>query len=198
VTGPAVLPAAAAPAGFLTGVQDGWHAIDAATIAPGCAGHAWSVCSQLVRVARDDLQPYDPFVPPQSHAPCPACRWAVAAVTGTLDAALESPPGGLARDTAAAVLAWAREEDRDPDDGHVLQLLAAVSRHSPAVLLGEACAEGDCDCGPGECPGEPGCPACSLLTGPWAHGYEGLCMLECTIPAPCAPLLAIAGHFGAR
>jgi hypothetical protein len=99
---------------------------------------------------------------------------------------------------AAAILARAAEGERDADDGHVLQLLTAVSRHEPARLVAEGCAEDDCDHEPGECPADSGCPACSLQAGPWAHDFEGLYLPECTIPAPCGPLLAIAGHYGVQ
>jgi len=99
---------------------------------------------------------------------------------------------------AAAILARAREEGRDPGDGHVLQLLAHVSRHEPGQLVSEGCAEGDCDHGDGACPSDAGCPACSIQAGSWAHAWEGTWLAECTIEAPCGVLLAIAGHYGVQ
>jgi hypothetical protein len=184
---------------FLTGVQDGWHAIEAVNLRPadwpGCHSHAWSACDTIVRLAKDEIQPYRPDDIPVSHDPCPACRWIVAARTGTLDAALAALPP-LAHDIAAAILnEAARDEGREPDDPRAMQLLAFASRHAPAALVAEECSEGGCDHG-GGCPGTSACRACSLQAGSWAGEWEGQYLDECTIPAPCAPLLALAAHYG--
>jgi hypothetical protein len=184
---------------FLAGVQDGWHAIPPEGIMRGCDGHAWSACGLIVRVARDDSgepRSWQPGEPPQSCRPCPACFWTAAAKTGQLDAALETLNDPLARATAAAVVAgsgWFLAGDWDDSSG--LQLLAAVTRHAPAELVSEGCAEGDCD-HDGRCPARTACPACSLQAGSWAGEWEGQFRDECTILAPCAVLLAIADHFG--
>jgi hypothetical protein len=198
---------------FLTGVLNGWHAVetralDPETNTPGCAAHAWSVCDKLVRVAKDEYQPYDPAVVPGSYDPCQACLWTVAARTGTLDAALARLADPLAHDTAAAILNEFARLHADLDDAHLmddpatLQLVVQVARHAPVLLVTEECAEGECDhLGAGgppcaDCPGSLACRACSLQEGSWAGEWEGMYRTECTIPAPCAVLLRIAEHFG--
>lgn len=173
---------------FLAGVQDGWHAIDPAGIDLRCELHDWALCGAVVRRAEDERQPYDPAAFPVSLDPCPDCRWMVAAATGTFDAALAELRDPLAHAIAAKILAWHAEgEPENAHDGDMLQLLAAVSRHAPVELVTEECADGECDHSP--CPVRPACRACSLQAGP---SQEGQYRSECTIPAPCAVLLALA------
>jgi hypothetical protein len=187
---------------FLTGAHHGWHAIDASPYNAGCTAHAWSACGEIVRLAKCELQPYDPLTVPVSHDPCPACRWTVAARTGTLDAALAELKNPLANEVAAAILNEACRDRLDDDgdspldDPQMLHLLAAVSRHAPVLLLSEACAEGDCGHGEFLCGERYACRACSLQAGSWAGEWEGQYLEECTILAPCAPLLALAAHYG--
>jgi len=187
---------------FLTVVHRGWHAIDATDIDPGCTAHAWSVCATIVRVAKDEYQPYDPAVVPGSYDPCQECLWTVAARTDTLDAALARLTDPLAHDTVAAIfneagrLGFLGQYDANPmDDPATLQLVATVARHAPVILVAEGCAEGDC-AHAGSCPGDLACRACSLQEGSWAGAGEGMYREECTVPAPCAVLLALAKHAG--
>lgn len=196
-----VAPSALNPDGhrFLAGVHHSWHAIEAAQDRFGDPLHAGAVCGAVVRpaVSRDDEsrpQPYDVASFPVSLDPCPACRWVVAARTGTLEAALAALSDPLAHDVAAAVLAEAARDEREPDDPMTMQLLTAVSRHAPVALVSEGCSEGDCD-HEGDCPSSSACRACSLQAGSWAGEWEGQYMAECRIPAPCAPLLALTAHY---
>jgi hypothetical protein len=191
---------------FLAGVQNGWHAVEtglpleAGTVTPGCAAHAWAACGDLVRPALADggePRPYDPATVPQSHDPCPACRWIVAARTGSLDSTLALLADPLEQRIARGILRRAAMDEKDPDDPETMHLLAAVGRHSPVGLVAEECSEGDCD-HDGRCPSTHACRACSLQAGSWAGEWEGQYMDECTIPAPCAPLLALAAHFGVK
>lgn len=195
----------AAPARFVTGVHRGWHAIDAA--GPRyCPDHAGAECGEIVRPARLDdgsPRPWDPSEYPAAFDPCPECTWHVAAVTGFFTPAFallrKVPSLMLAHDTAMAILDANRKGCGDSDDPAMLQLLAAVTRHAPSALVAIGCAEGDCGHPDGQCPTTAtACRQCSLRDGPWAGEYEGQYRPECTIPAPCAPLLAIAEHFGVK
>lgn len=203
---PGPLPAEITAPQFLVGVQRGWHAIDPASIAfqggpHGCLTHAAALCGYVVRVARGELQPYRPGEPPVSHDQCPACRWTVAARTGTLAAAVAELADPLAVDVACAILDKAcrdllENEHLELDDPALIQLLAHVSRHEPGRIVGEECAEGSCGHPEGQCPGRDACRACSLQAGSWAGEREGQFRDECTILSPCGPLLAAAAHFG--
>jgi hypothetical protein len=191
---------------FLVGVQQSWHAIDPAAMAfqgglGGCREHGPALCGAIVRIARDDLQPYRPAEPPVSLDRCPACRWTAAARTGTLHEALAELADPLASAVAAAILDRAcrellEDDERTLDDPRTIQLLAHVSRHEPVRLVDEECAEGSCDHAEGQCPGRDGCAACSLRSGSWAGEREGQFLDECTVLSPCGPLLALAAHFG--
>jgi hypothetical protein len=202
-TDPGPLPDEITTPRFLAGVlTDGWHAVDPAS-RPGaaCRWHSVALCGAIVRIARGDLQPYRPAEPPVSHDRCPACRWTVAAKTGTLHEALAELADPLAVDVAAAILDKACRDLLDDDeatlDGPALiQLLAHVSRHEPGRLVGEECAEGACGHPEGQCPGRDACRACSLQAGSWAGEREGQFRDECTILSPCGPLLAAAAHYG--
>jgi hypothetical protein len=186
---------------FVLGVHCGtWHAIDATAGRPGCERHHWSACGLPVltgwRLA-DVPEPWNPDAYPASLGPCPECRWQVAGATQDFGPALASLKDPLARQVADAIIAANRAEGGDMEDPAMHQLLAAVSRHVGADLFAEDCAEGDCDHAPGGCPlAGRACGECSLRLGAWAGEYEDRLRPECMIPAPCAPLLAIAAHFG--
>jgi hypothetical protein len=185
--------------GFLLGVHKGWHAIEDGSLRPGCTAHAWSLCAEPVRMALDEDEvprPYDVTTVPGSYNPCPACRWIAAARTGTLEAVLATLSDPLAHGVAAVILRDAARDYEDDDDPRVMQLLTAVSRHAPVDLLSEGCAEGDCEHEDGRCPARQGCRACSLQAEGWGGEWEGQYLDECTITSPCAPLLALAKHYG--
>jgi hypothetical protein len=195
-TDPGPLPAEITTPEFLAGVApDGLHAIGVGALLAlaGCTAHAWAVCGTLVQPVAGG-QRYEPAAVPWPA--CPECRWMAAARTNTQAAALAAMGDPLAQAVAAAILVRARDEGRDLDDARALQLLAHVSRHEPARLVDEGCAEGDHDGHePGQCPGRDACRACSLQAGSWAGEREGQFLGECTILSPCGPLLALAAHF---
>lgn len=186
---------------FLTGVQQGWHAIDAAPFDTGCREHAWALCGAIVRLAGEKYQPYDPSSVPVSHDPCPQCRWTVAAATGSFDAAIRDLEHPLAIATATAILDHSGRLEQGIDDPAAIQLLAAVAAHAPVLLVTEEAAEeGGClGCVNPPCHGCPGrlaCAACSLQAGDWAGEWQGQYREECLIEAPCAVLLALAEFAG--
>jgi hypothetical protein len=186
---------------FRTGVQNGWHAIDAEPYFPGCGEHAGALCSVLVRVAGERFQPYNPSSVPVSYDPCPVCRWTVAAVTDDYSTALAELGHPLARSIATAILDRSGRLEQGVDDPATVQLLAHVSRHAPIALVAEACSEGDCEHvangdEPGKCPDLLACKACSLQAGSWAGEWEGQYRPECLIEAPCAVLLALGKSAG--
>jgi hypothetical protein len=198
---PGPLPAEITVPRFQVGVQHGWHAIDPKWLGPGCMVHSPALCGAIVRIARDDLQPYRPAEPPVSLDRCPACRWTAAARTGTLHEALAELADPLASAVAAAILDRAcrellEDDERTLDDPRTIQLLAHASRHEPGALLAEECAEGSCGHPDGGCEFRDGCAACSLQSGSWAGEREGQFLDECTVLSPCGPLLALAAHFG--
>jgi hypothetical protein len=203
-TDPGPLPDEVTSSEFLVGVQQSWHAIDPASVplqGRAVCNHALALCGAIVRIARADLQLYRPGEWPVAYDRCPECRWIVAARTGTLHEALDELADPLANAVAAAILDKAcrdllEDDGRTLDDPQVIQLLACVSRHEPARLVYEGCAEGDHDGHEaGQCPGRDACAACSLQAGSWAGEWEGQFLDECTIVSPCGPLLALAAHF---
>ena len=200
---------------YLTGVGRGWHAIDLPSmdyLRTGPADSvAFAVCGELVRVA-PKFGAYNRVDVPVTHNPCQACAWTVAAQTGTLEreARLLVPTGNdltaltrilpdpmLAAKIAQAILADPGWERGDPAS---IQLIASAAAHAPVLLVPEGCADGDCEHGDGGGCDYPdvtaGCQACSLQTGSWAGEWEGQFREECTIPAPCAVLLALAKYAG--
>lgn len=186
---------------FLTGVQQGWHAIDAEPFDTGCREHAWALCGAIVRVADEKYQSYDPSSVPVSYDCCPQCRWTVAAATGDFDAALRDLGHPLAIATATAILDRSGRLEQGVDDPATVQLLAAVAAHAPVGLVAEACSEGDCEHAangdePQKCPESLACKACSLQHGDWAGEWQGQYRGECLIEAPCAVLLALAKSAG--
>jgi hypothetical protein len=212
---------------FLTGVSDRWHAIHRADAEWAVRQHGkdpavHAACGKLARLARA-WPVYGEDRPRWLHR-CPECAWTVAAETGDLDQQLQAliPPAAdhavLARllsDPLIAVTAAARlveavtsgHADYDPDHPAVIQLLAAITRHAPVILVPEDCAEGTCghcedaaETGggqPRECPrpdAAAACAECSLQAGQWAGEWEGQYLSECTITAPCPVLTALAEH----
>jgi hypothetical protein len=201
---------------YLTGVGRGWHAIDLPSmdyLRTGPADSvAFAVCGELVRVAPRSGA-YNRGDVPVTYGPCQMCAWTVAAATGTLEqeiARLEPkgnelaalarvlPDPMLAAKICRAILT---EPDWEPGHPASIQLLAKVAVHRPVLLLPEGCAEGDCGhiTDDAECSypdAAVGCKACSLQTGSWAGEWEGQFREECTIPAPCAVLLALAKYAG--
>lgn len=156
------------PNQFLTGVQDGWHAVPvdaikyAATTADGISKIARAECGALVGVA-PKFGAYDRSPYPVRYNPCQVCAWTVAAMTGQLEAEVQRlMPSNEDRDvlarlipdpliavTAAAMIVeavsmgrYGAEDSRDP--AHT-QLLAAISSHAPVILLPEDCAEDSCE-----------------------------------------------------
>jgi hypothetical protein len=216
------------PAGdYLTGVAGDWHAVahaDAGQTAKWFGREVtYAVCGKLTRLSLRHPA-YDPGSRPVSFQPCAECMWIVASARGELAAEVERlMPGNEDREilarlipdpliavTAAAMIVEAATAGRDGatlDDPATIQLLAAISRHAPAILVPEDCAEGSCEhyppgydplSGKGfECSrpqASAACAACSLQAGPWAGEWEGTFRYECKVPAPCAPLLALAEH----
>ena len=201
---------------YLTGVGRGWHAIDLPSmdyLRTGPADSvAFAVCGELVRVAPGA---YDRASVPVSSHPCFTCAFTVAAAGGmpalqaeidrlrpTMDEipALDRlmPDPFLAVNICRAILT---EPDWEPGHPASIQLLAQAAAHRPVLLLPEGCAEGDCehitdDAGCSYPDATVGCKACSLQTGSWAGEWEGQFREECTIPAPCAVLLALAKYAG--
>lgn len=199
-----------------------WHAVPRANMLHARSGFAAACCGAYAEIAMAELQPYRRDAHPVTFGPCPECAWAVALANGTLDEeAARLAPTGKDRETLARllpdpsiavqaardILAAARHEhgpwDLEENPAPVIQLLAAVTRHTPVVLLPEGCAEDDCDHLYDEatdtfresCPrpgASAGCPACSLQAGPWAGQWEGVFLSECIIPAPCAALARLA------
>jgi hypothetical protein len=204
-------------AGFLTGIGGGErHAIDREwfeqTRRRHWSGYARGECGRPVLYASmfpvygQDRHPHVSW--------CPECAWTVAArqpdLGGQVTALLTPPPGEqavlgrLMPDPLIAVHAAVMIIDAaELDDGYrvgpeTVRLLAAVTRHAPVVLVTEDCADGECGHGPdgiGERCAAVACRACSVQAGPEAGGdWEGRFLPECTIPAPCAPLTALAVH----
>lgn len=199
---------------FLTGVGGGqWHAISRESMAYLRTGPADSVafaeCGELVRVALK-FGAYDRLTVPVLYHPCHTCAWTVAAQTDALDvevsllmpearerAALAQvlPDPLFAAKVAQALVTRAARYEDDYGTENLVQLLAAVSAHAPVQLMSEDCAEGGCS-HEGYCPGSVACRACSLQSGEWAGEWAGTFLSECTIPAPCPVLVALAGHAG--
>lgn len=198
-----------------------WHAVPRANMLYAREGFAVADCGAYVEIARAELQPYRRAGHPVSFGPCPECAWAAALANGTLDEeAARLAPTGKDRDVLARllpdpsvavqaardILAAARHEHGpwglEDNPAPVIQLLAAVTRHVPVVLVPDAGAEGECDCGYenddgtwhecGRQQASVACEACSLLAGPWAGEWEGHFRDECTIAAPCAVLTRLA------
>ena len=198
---------------YLTGVQDGWHAIapDALKYAAATSNGVWIVpaeCGALVRLA-PKFGPYVRDALPVMHAPCPPCAWSVAVATGGTDREIALI---LDDDGAAAALRrlgldpelparlcraiLAATSSGDPAGQAVIRQLAAVSAHAPGLSVGEECAEGGCHHKPCSYPSSrPVCWACSLRAGEEAGEWAGSLMSECAVTAPCGVLTALAVHY---
>lgn len=156
--------------------------------------------------------------------PCPECAWIVAGEAGELDLQVQAlvasaadyavlarlMPDPMIAVTAAAMLveaALSGHAEEEFDHPATIQLLAAITRHAPVILVPEDCAERSCEhytdtCEEGS--GQPwewanpeaavACAECSLQDGQWAGECEGRYRSECTITAPCAVLTALAAH----
>jgi len=204
---------------YVTGVQDGWHAIDRQDLerAFGTGPHlaAWTVCGQLARVS--ELGVYTRDQGPVQSRPCPQCAWHVAIATGSIgrEMTLLTPnrreAAALARcgvtpRTAVAVCQAILAAAGDPAHPAVVRQLAAATAHRPDLSIPEDCAEGSCEHRPARLAGRPNwrcgypdalavCWECTLTRGSWAGEYEGTALQECTVPAPCSVLLALAAHY---
>jgi hypothetical protein len=186
------------PVPYLTGVGHGWHAVSRESLAYLRTGPADSVafaeCGELVRVA-PKFGAYNRADVPVSNDPCHICAFTVAAAGGmpALQAEVDRLPA-FAADICRAILT---EPDWEPRGPASIQLLAKVAAHAPALRLREECADRDCEHEGGICPSDGAvCAACSLLAGDWAGEWQGQLREECTIPAPCAVLLALAKYAG--
>ena len=200
---------------YLTGVQDGWHAVGREALqhaaVRGNGGRvARAECGALVLVTKHGAYKRDGL--PVLHDPCQQCAWTVAIATGTIDkeiSRMHGPGEGarLARlgfdpllpgRLCAAIIA-AAGNPIDTDNLAVIRLLAAISRHRPGLAFSEGCIEGDCDNaadgGKCQCPGTAVCWTCSLRCGAEAGGWAGTLMEECTIAAPCGVFAALAAHY---
>jgi len=217
----AAMVAAAYPlpdADYLTGIQDTWHAVSHAdadwSIRRSGRHITTAVCGRPTRLALK-YPVYRRGRRPVSYKPCPECAWTVATARGEIDVEVARlMPGGEDRQvlarlipdpliavTAAAMIVEAAaggHGDYELDHPSTIALLAAVERHAPVILTPEDCADGDCEHGDGgECPrphANAACEACSLQVGPWAGEWEGTFRHECTVPAPCPPLIQLAGY----
>lgn len=151
---------------------------------------------------------------------CPGCAWHVAAARGTLAGQVQTlvpypeerailagllPDPLIAAATAEKLIAAAGVGPGgfDPEESGLVQLLVAVDRHRPVILVSGECTDGECQ----DCPGSSGtgrclsrdayaaCRECSLQAGPWAGELEGRFFLTaCRIGAPCEILRSIARY----
>ncbi|WP_219419612.1 hypothetical protein [Pseudonocardia nigra] len=189
----------------LTGIAAGaWHAAEQVhpPRVPGDPEQGLAVCGQGGVTVAAKFGAFDPDRD-RDHT-CHECAWTVAIRTGTLDAEVDRLSGADGAPTMAAQVAraivTAQSETgagHELDHPYTVQLLAAVSAHAPTPLISPECGEGAC-----EHPREQSCPtvalaclACSQLSGGWAGEWEGTCMPECTVPAPCEVLRTLATHY---
>ena len=199
------------PAQYLTGVQNGWHAIHRdnlqyAAVMSGGGRIATAECDAFVRVAPRHGR-YRRDSRPVTYDPCPVCAWAVAIATETTGRELElitpdeSESAALTRlgldpllpaALCRSILAAAKDESSEA----VIRQLAAVTAHSPGLAISEECAEGGCDHHPCTYPvAQAVCWACSLRTGEEAGEFSDRLMEQATVTAPCGVLAALAAHY---
>jgi len=204
---------------YVTGVQDGWHAIDREDLEHpfGEEPHlvAWTVCGLLALASKHGV--YDRAGWPVQSRPCPQCAWHVAIATGSInrEIALLTPDRrearalarcGVTPRTAVAVCQAILAAAADPAHPAVVRQLAAATAHRPDLSIPEDCAEGSCEHRPARLADMrswrcnypdalPVCWACTLTHGSWAGEGEGTALEECTVPAPCSVLLAQAAHY---
>ncbi len=180
----------------------------------------YAVCGQLAQLT--SAWPVYGENWPHGLRRCPECAWTVAGVAGDLDGQMQALipsaadhtilarliPDPLIAVTAAAMLteaATSGHADYEFDHPGTIHLLAAITRHAPVILTPEGCAEGSCEHYPDDYEPDSGqawecsrpeasvaCAQCSLQAGPWAGEWEGQYLSECTIPAPCPVLTALA------
>jgi hypothetical protein len=190
----------------------------------GLPAVARAACGELVHVS-ERHGTYDRMSGAMSSAPCRYCAWTVAAATGSTgrELALITPgraqaaaiAGGgvnprLAVAICQAILTASISPDADYETDHpaTIQLLAQATRHRPVLLVPEDCAEDSCACAR-DADGDdvsdrhcsyPGataaCDGCTLQAGNWAGEWHGTAMPECTVPAPCSVLCALAHRYG--
>jgi hypothetical protein len=199
---------------FLTGVGQGtWHAIGRESLKYLRTGSADSVafaeCGELVRVA-PKFGEYNRDSRPVTYRPCHLCAWTVAAAGGraameaeadrlrptsdtlpALDAVMADSFIAVNACRAVLAAAVAPSGHYNLEHGATLQMLTAIARHAPVLLVGEKCSEGGCS-HRGPCRGIAACQACSLQDGEWAGEWAGHYRPECTIQAPCAVLTRLA------
>jgi hypothetical protein len=202
-------PESITEAAYLTGVQQGWHAVArdalkfAATMSSGVQ-IAQAECGALVRVSKHGGYVRGGY--PVMHEPCPVCAWTVAVATDASESELDLITPDFAEFDALAGLGLdpllpvklvraILGGGEDKSDPAVIRQLAAVSAHQPGRAVSEACAEGDCGHDP--CTGgQAVCWTCSLRSGDEAGEWAGRLMDECTVVAPCGILSALAAHYG--
>lgn len=193
----------------LTGAShDGWHAVAKVFEPPNGADAAGGValCGATVGLARGEYGPFDPDRFPRQT--CLECVWRFAITTGDLAGRYRALLAGgvpvLAAELAEAIVTVASSPLADYDLEHpfTVGLLVAVSEHAPTALISRDCAEGGHDHDEDEFDSDGRCPtvaiacmACSLLTGDWAGDWEGTCLPECTVAAPCEVLRTLAAHY---
>lgn len=174
-----------------------------------------SECGECVAIARR----WGPFQRGTEHLDrhdgrlCPHCAWIVALDQNTTDTELAAltPTGAelaalhlllpdpmLAVRICQRILATARDEgEYDADNPRWAQHLAHATAHRPILLVDEDCIEGGCEHGDLDgcyrTSNTVACDACSIQAGSWAGEWEG--QYECTVPAPCAVLPAMAEHY---
>jgi hypothetical protein len=204
-------------AAYLTGVQQGWHAVPrdslqyAARMSNGVRVAA-AECGVLVRVSKHGE--YKRHEYPVMHDPCPECAWAVAVATDTTEREIDQiTPDFAGYDMLAAcgldpllpvklcrAILAAAGEGGEPPGPAVIRQLAAVARHRPDLAVSEACAEKTCEHAEDKtpCPGRAVCWSCSLRTGDEAGEWAGQLMSECTVTAPCQPLVILAENYGLK
>lgn len=193
----------------LTGAgHDGWHAVAKVFVPPSGADAVGGValCGASVGLAHGEYGRFDPDRFPRQT--CLECVWRFAITTGDLVSRYRGLLAGgvpvLAAELAEAIVTVASSPGADYDLDHpfTVGLLVAVSEHAPTPLISQDCAEGGHDHGEdafgadGRCPAVAiACLACSLVTGSWAGDWEGACLPECTVTAPCEVLRTLAAHY---
>lgn len=178
----------------------------------------WSVCGERVGIAAKwgGYERSSLYLNQGKSANCARCTWIVASAKGELAIQIDAErpkPDDLALFAAAlgdplvgvrvleAIAADTHDElvDRDDEFGRSPRsdLLALASRHQPAVLVCEECAEGsDRTHGDEPCPSlRVACMGCTAKAGPWAGEWEGHCLPQCLVMAPCSVLRAFADYY---
>lgn len=143
---------------------------------------------------------------------CLRCAWMVALDQDTVDAELEllvpteaqrpaldrALPDPLIVHRICANILAARDaaEDYDTDHPRWAEQLAHIAAHNPILLVGEACAEHECEHETGaDCYQDSpvACPTCSSRAGSWAGEWAG--QIDMVVPAPCSVVLTAETTF---